>query len=238
MESKCIAKSIRSRVRRYNCQIFTKGCNPQVLQIWRNLRPKVLVSMQDQLDVHKEEASITQLMYLMKTFIQICQNQRAWAKFLLIRFQPLKADMLNQRKGLHFSIQLVVWLSLLAQEVLLDLRMKLDIPLLRSISISSKPIIEVVAVLHNNLLKEILVWDFQAQDLFRLKTYHLISVKMNGVKSRSLAKNCTRKRLEKKKRTQKRKLEMWEKSLTSKWLFARNCKPKQNKREKTLIAKL
>ena len=76
---------------------------------------------------------------------------------MLIRFQPPKADMLNQRKGLHFSIQLVVWLSLLAQEVLLDLRMKLDIPLLRSISISSKPIIEVVAVLHNNLLKEILV---------------------------------------------------------------------------------
>ena len=238
MESKCIAKSIRSRVRRYNCQIFTKGCNPQVLQIWRNLRPKVLVSMQDQLDVHKEEASITQSMYLMKTFTRIWLNLRAWAKFLLIRFQPLKADMLNQRKGLHFSIQLVVWLSLLAQEVLLDLRMKLDIPLLRSISISSKLIIEVVAVLHNNLLKEILVWNFQEQDLFRLKTYHLISVKTNGVKSRSLAKNCTKKRLEKTKKTQNRKLEMWEKSLTSKWLFARNCKLKQNKKEKTLIAKL
>lgn len=76
---------------------------------------------------------------------------------MLIRFQPLKADMLNQRKGPRFSTQLVVWLSLLAQEVLLDLRMKLDIPLLRSISISSKSIIEVVVVLHNNLLKGIQV---------------------------------------------------------------------------------
>ena len=71
-----------------------------------------------------------------------------------------------------------------------------------------------------------------------MKTYHLISVKMSGVKSRSLAKNCTKKRLEKRKRKHNRKLEMSETSLTSKSLCARNYNQKQNKREKISIAKL
>ena len=71
-----------------------------------------------------------------------------------IRFLLHRVDTLNRKKGQHFSIQQVVWPNLLAQEVLVDLRMKLDILLLQSISISSKTITEAVVVLHNNLLKE------------------------------------------------------------------------------------
>ena len=73
---------------------------------------------------------------------------------MLIRFQLHRADTLNRKKGQHFNIQQVVWPNLLAQEVSVDLRMKLDIRLLQSISISSKIITEAVVVLHNNLLKE------------------------------------------------------------------------------------
>ena len=73
---------------------------------------------------------------------------------MLIRFQLLRADMLNQKKGPHFNIQLVVWLNLLAKVVSMDLRMKPDILHLRSISISRITITGAVAVLHNNLLKE------------------------------------------------------------------------------------
>ena len=188
--------------------------------------------MQDQPDVH------SQWKYPMITFTQTCLNLRAWAKFLLIRFLPPKAGMHNQKKGPHSSIQLVVLPNLLAQVVSMDLRMKPDILHLRSISISRITITGAVVVLHNNLLKETQVWNFQVPDLFRLKTYHLISAKMNGVKFRSLAKNCTRKGLEKRRRKLNRKLEMWETSLTSKWLCARSCNLKQNKKEKTLIAKL
>ena len=70
-----------------------------------------------------------------------------------IRFLLHRADTLNRKKGQHFNIQQVVWPNLLAQEVLVDLRMKLDILLLQSISISSKTITEVAAVLLSNLLK-------------------------------------------------------------------------------------
>ena len=73
---------------------------------------------------------------------------------MLIRFQLLKADTLNQRKGPHFSTQLVVWPNSLVQVVSMDLKMKLDILHLLSISISRIITIGAVVVLHNNLLKE------------------------------------------------------------------------------------
>ena len=231
-------------MKRYNYLIFIRACNPPVSQISRNQDLRVLELQLDLLDVHKELDSKMQSISVMKIFILVLRIKvqlnlvKAWVKFLLIRFQQIKEDTADRKKEQHYSTQQVVLLTLILGEVYKGKHKSRDTLHRQSTSTRVNQVIKEVAVdLFNKLQKEIQVLNYQVPDLLQWKTCHLILVKMNGVKSRNLVRNCTRKRLEKRKRKQCKKLETWEMYLISKWLYGKSCKLKQKMTDKNSIAK-
>ena len=231
-------------MKRYNYLIFIKACNPPVSLISRDQDHRELGLQLDLLDVHRQQVSKMQSISVMKIFILVLRIKvqlnlvKAWVKFLLIRFQEIKEDTADQKKEQHYSTQPVVLLTLNLEEVYKGKHKSRDTLHRQSTSTRVNQVIKEVAVdLFNKLQKEIQVLNYQVPDLLQWKTCHLILVKMNGVKSRNLARNCTRKRLEKRKRKQCKKLETWEMYLISKWLYGKSCKLKQKMTDKNSIAK-
>ena len=147
--------------------------------------------------------------FILVLYIKVLLNLvKALVKFLQIRFQQIKEDTVNRKKEQHYSTQQVVLLTLNLDKVYKSKHKSRDTLHRQSTSIRVNQVIKEVAVdLFNKLLKEIQVSNYQVPDLLQWKTCHLILVKMNGVKSRNSVRNCTRKRLEKRKKKQSKKLE-------------------------------
>ena len=155
--------------------------------------------MQDLQGAHKELALASQQILLMRIFTPMVSLALPWqirvqGRFWLIRFPTTKEDTLQRKKGQLCSIQQVVLLIQRHPEGWVDKEKIIGIHLRRSTNTkTSLTSTRAVEAYLDRLLREILASNSQVPVQCKLRTCHQTSVRMNGVKSKSLVSAFTRK---------------------------------------------